>query len=81
MSGGSLGAKLRWWRDRAKLIVYAGLIVYCFGYLLDWAFELDSSVIFKWLGAAIVVIGTVSCFLWLVDPDVESRPSAADDEP
>ena len=69
----SIAIKLRWWRDRAKPIVGLGLLVYCTGFFLDWAFELELSGIFKWAGLIIGVAGAASCFLWLWDSAISEN--------
>ncbi len=72
-----LAVKFRWWRDRAKPIVYVGFVLYCIGFFLDWIFELESSWTLRWAGVLVGCVGTAACFLWLVDPVSEDRGSAS----
>jgi hypothetical protein len=71
---------LRWWRDRAKLIVYGGCICYCIGFFLDWWMEIGASWILRWAGAAVAFVGAAASLLWLVDSTVDDDFESGDPE-
>lgn len=60
-------SKLRWWRDRARIILMVGLALYSLGFFMDWPFDLAASGAVRWLGASVMLCGAGCGLLWFVD--------------
>jgi hypothetical protein len=62
-------ASVRRWRGRARFLLWSGLGLYTFGFVLEWPFDVPFSGVVRAAGGLVVAAGTASMLLWLVDAD------------
>ena len=62
-------ARIRYWRERSRLVVAAGFGIYAVGFFIDWTFGAAWSAVLTFAGGGIVAIGAATALLWFVDAD------------
>lgn len=73
--------RIRYWRDRARLIVIAGVVIYAAGFFLDWLLGYEFYWLLTFSGGFIVLVGACCGLLWFVDSSTGSRETPPPDDP
>lgn len=72
---------VRRWRDRARLLVVTGVVIYAAGFFLDWLLAFEYYWLLTFGGGFIVVIGACCGLLWIVDSSTAAKEPPPPEDP